>query len=124
MKSNERKYKKCRVLLVSQACIFVLMMILTLVRVRINADGNGPWATTMIQAVWYLCAIIGFALSIPIMKNAVCIKCGKSLLLDSMDSMWNTIPLFQILAGQKPLCSHCKDNEKNSICQASVKRRK
>ena len=104
-------FRKCRILLIFQASIFGLMMILTLLRVVIsNEEIRG---TMIIQSVWYLCAIVVFALSFPIAKNAVCIKCGKSILLENMDSIWNTIPLFQILAGQKPLCSQCKKHRQN-----------
>ena len=106
MPENRKTLKRCRTLLLVQAGFFACACGITIISMAIDAQGAQALTKTL-YACWCLCVAMVFALYPPIAKSAVCVKCGKSLLLSHMDSRRNTLPLFQIMFGQTPLCREC-----------------
>ncbi len=105
------KLQKCRIILRVQFVAFASAILSAAINVSINnSEGH---LSEFFVIICYFCIAIASLLCIPISKMAVCIRCGKSLLLSYIDSRKNCLPLFQILVGRNPLCKECAQTGHN-----------
>ena len=52
--------------------------------------------------------ITGLLLNIPVMSNAICPKCGESLIGPLYDFL-RLLPIFKLILGSNEMCSKCKE---------------
>ncbi len=103
--NHKRTLRRCRSLMLLAAGVFAISLFITILNMFVISRESAMFKVSM--GIWFLCTAIELVLCIPIAKTAICVECGRSILQSNMDSIWNTVPLFEIMLGDCPRCKEC-----------------